>query len=199
MVQIKNCDSEHLNCNWNRKMLVRYLAYFSPYMILSSISLILLRIWTGRSSFIIAYSVFLPIFFILIRPLLQCSHCLYYREKKFIEPIPKIWRFNFRSMNNFEKIIYLIGLSFFQIFPLSAQTVGLIFLSNNFDTATKWKLIVFAIIVFLTFALNLSFIINLSTKLCTRCIHFSCPMNKVPEDIKNKFHQSNPDFAIIKS
>jgi hypothetical protein len=198
MVQRDICDSENLNCNWNKNLLVRYLIFFSPYMIISTISLILLRIWTGRSSFIITYSIFLPIFFILFRPLVQCSHCPYYKEKKFMEPIPKIWKFNFRSMTNFEKISYLIGLSFFQIFPLSAQIVGIISLINRSDNANQWNIVIFSLVMFLTLVLNLSFILNLSTKLCIRCIHFSCPMNRVKQEIKNKFIESNPDFENIK-
>lgn len=195
MVQKYICETEHLNCRWNRNLLISYLVYFSPYMMVSTISLILLRIWTGKSSFILTYSIFLPIFFVLFRPLIQCSHCPYYKEKKFMEPIPKIWKFNFRAMNNFEKTSYMIGLSFFQIFPLSAQIVGLVFLIDNFEIVTRWKIIVFSFIILITLILNISFVANLYTKLCTRCIHFSCPMNRVPESIKIKFVDTNPDYG----
>lgn len=39
---------EHLNCNWSRKLLVSYLSIFSPYMMVSTTGLVLLRIWTGK-------------------------------------------------------------------------------------------------------------------------------------------------------
>jgi hypothetical protein len=30
---------------------------------------------------------------------------------------------------------------------------------------------------------------------CTRCYHLSCPVNRVPEEVKVVFYQNYPDFA----
>ncbi|NPD89945.1 MAG: hypothetical protein HGN29_14630 [Asgard group archaeon] len=189
--------SEKLNCNWNRKLLLSYLSYLSPYMLISTIGLVLLKIWTGKNSFIITYSIFLPIFFVLFRPLIQCSHCPYYKEKRFIDPLPKIWKFNFRPMNNFERISYLVGLGFFLVLPLTAQFIGLGFLINNLVIFNNWKIIVYSLIILTTFILNLFFIFNLYTKLCTCCIHFSCPLNRVSKEVKNEFENLYPEYEIM--
>ena len=196
---INQSFSEKLNCNWNRKLLLSYLSFLSPYMFISTVSLVLLRIWTGKSSFIITYSIFLPIFFVLFRPLVQCSHCPYYKEKKFLEPLPKIWKFNLRPMNKYESISYLVGLGFFLMFPLTAQFIGLSFMISSVNITSNWKIILFSIIIFCTFVLDLFFIINLYTKLCTHCIHFSCPMNRVSEEIVREFLEIHPEYQIIKS
>lgn len=191
-------SSEKLNCKWNRKLLLSYLSFLSPYMLISTIGLVLIRIWTGKRSFIITQSIFLLLFFVLFRPLVQCSHCPYYKEKKFLDPLPKIWKFKLRPMNSFEKASYLVGLGFFIIFPLIAQFIGLSFMISNMDTTVNWKIILFSTIIFITIILDLFFTINLYTKLCTRCIHFSCPLNRVSAAVVAKFVVIHPEYEAIK-
>jgi hypothetical protein len=102
-------------------------------------------------------------------------------------------------MNQIEVISYLIGLGFFLIFPLIAQSVGLRFILKHIEIFLPWNVYLFVSLMVLTMICSIFFIINLSKKLCTRCIYFSCPLNRVPKEIIVQFIEINPEYSILKS
>ena len=121
--ECSNCEVEtKLNCKWERKLLWQFYCVFSPYLFVSSTGMILFRYWSGIRVYSIIYTSFLVVYFLVIRLKVLCSHCPYYQQKKFMEPLPKIWKYQSKPMNLLEKIINFTGHFFFLLFPATIQS-----------------------------------------------------------------------------
>ena len=186
-----------VNCKWNRKLLASYLAIMSPYMITSMISTLLIRLWTERVVFSIIYGSFLVIFFIFIRTKILCSHCPYYKEKRFLDPLPKIWKYSPRPMNQTEKIITSIGMLFFLIFPVSSQAYGAWNIITNLERMMTWQISIYFTFMALTIFTAMFFVLNLTSNFCIRCINFACPLNRVTKEVVDKYLELNKELKTI--
>ncbi len=189
------CDL--VNCKWNRKLLANYLAIMFPYMITSLISMTLIRLWTGKLAFTLTYGIFLIIFFVFIRTKVLCSHCPYYKDKRFLDPLPKIWKYNPKPMSRIEVIITSIGMIFFLIFPAISLAYGLWYILEKQEEILIWQITIFGIFMGLTIIFALFYILKLSNSFCTRCINFACPMNRVPKDIVSKYLEVDTELGKI--
>lgn len=124
------------------------------------------------------------IFFGYVEALVLCRHCPHYAEEGFIlrchanYGLPKIPRFDPRPLTGIEKAVFLGYVSvlvfyYVPFFVLSGQWLLFVL--------TSWALLVW----FWT----------LVRTQCTRCYHLSCPLNRVPADIRHKFFDNYPAFA----
>jgi hypothetical protein len=124
------------------------------------------------------------IFFGYVEALVLCRHCPHYAEEGFLLTchanygLPKIPPFSPRPLNRIEGIVFLgyvavLMLYYLPFFLVSKQWLLLII--------TSWALVVW----FWT----------LVRTQCTRCYHISCPLNRVPEDIRREFFNHYPAFS----
>lgn len=124
------------------------------------------------------------IFFIYVEALILCRHCPHYAEDGFTLKchanwgLPKIPGFNPYPANKAEKVIWLLYVAvlflfYIPFFVISQQWLLL--------AITSWALLAWAWTVLRT--------------QCTRCYNLSCPVNRVPDDVKERFFSHYPEFA----
>ena len=179
-----NCEAEtKLNCKWERKLLWQFYNVFSPYLLISTTGMILFRYWSGIRVYSIIYTSFLVVYFLVIRLKVLCSHCPYYQQKKFMEPLQKIWKYQSKPMNLLEKTINLTGHFFFLLFPTTIQSYGIWFLLTKVSDLKNHQLIVSSVFLGVTILTGIYYVIGLASKLCTRCVNLHCPQNRVPKNL----------------
>jgi hypothetical protein len=120
--------------------------------------------------------------FIEIR--VMCSHCPHYAENGSSLKCwanygaPKIWKYRPGPMTFWEKVIFFSGFALVWGYPLFFLILDLqIFL---------------LIVYILTTA---GFFMTLSTFLCSQCMNFACPMNRVKDEVRRDFLKRNPIIA----
>jgi hypothetical protein len=133
-----------------------------------------LAVWVGLA----------VLFFGYIEALVLCRHCPHYAEKGFLLRchanwgLPKIPKFNPRPLNFWEKVIWLfyVAVLFLYYIPF-------------FIMSQQWLLLVLT-----TTALFVA-IWTLQRTQCSRCYNLSCPINRVPDDVKKAFFKNYPIFC----
>jgi len=124
------------------------------------------------------------LFFGYVEALVLCRHCPHYAEDGFLLKChansgrPKIPPFDPRPMNRIEKAIWLAYVA-----------VLLLWYVPFFIASGQWLLLGLT-----TWALIAGCWMVQRTK-CTRCYHLSCPVNRVPEEVRQGFFENYPEFA----
>jgi hypothetical protein len=155
---------------------VLFMSFFIPFlagMILGGHRTALL-VWFGLAA----------VFFIYVEARILCRHCPHYAEEGFLLQchanwgLPKIPKFDPRPLSRFEKVAWLVW-------------VAVLFLYHVpfFVAAGQWLLLVIT-----TWAVIADAWI-LQRKMCTRCYNLSCPVNRVPEEVRTAFFENYPAFA----
>jgi hypothetical protein len=150
--------------------------FFIPFVA----GMILGGYWLGLGLWLLLAAVF----FGYVEALVLCRHCPHYAEEGFFlrchanYGLPKIPAFSPRPLTRGEEIVFLayvgvLGLYYVPFFVLSRQWLLLLI--------TSWALV--------TWAWTL-----LRTQ-CTRCYHVFCPLNRVPEPLREEFFEHYPEFA----
>jgi hypothetical protein len=140
-------------------------------------------ILSGYGMLLIIWILYMIFFLQIWENRILCSHCPYYAENGRIlrcranYGLFKLWRYNPYPMSWWERFQFLIGVGIFVGFPMPW-----IFLGGQFLLLT---LSLIGAIVFL---------LVLITKLCTRCVNFSCPLNRVSTKLIEKFLVQNPQM-----
>ena len=95
-------------------------------------------------------------------------------------------------MKRYEKIGSTLGFVLIGLVPILSQLFSIwFFLSNNPNSSLILVLGLFGVLL----ATILSFIMFYSLFLltfCSRCINFSCPFNKVPQNLVDEYLNRNP-------
>ena len=94
-------------------------------------------------------------------------------------------------MKKFERILLIIGFSFFGIVPLAGQIPSIIAIAANLPIE---RAIFITLIVLLgTSVIGIIFGFTfLFTQICTKCVNFSCPFNKVPKELIDAYLDKSP-------
>ena len=130
------------------------------------------------------FIVFYLFFFCFFEIKVLCSHCPYYAEDSKILHCfanygsPKIWKYNPEPMNAYEKT----GLAF------TFLCVASLFLYPTYVFFANG----FYVIALILHVDVISFFVILTTYLCTRCPNFSCPFNRVQDEVADQFLEKNP-------
>lgn len=152
------------------------IGFFIPFLA----GMVIGGFWLGLAVWVV-----LAVFFLVyVEALVLCRHCPHYAEEGFTLSchanfgLPKIPRFSPRPLSRVEKIFFpgyvaVLGLFYVPFFVLSRQWLLL--------TITTWAVI--------TWAWTL-----LSTQ-CTRCCNVSCPLDRVPANVREKFFNNYPAFS----
>jgi len=173
-----NCGlSDKLVCHFNIKQLFGFLFVVSPSFIIAGIIII-----KFNPFLLFPWIVLILSYFGFVEIRVMCSHCPHYAESE-IKTLkcwanygsPKLWKYRPGPMSLNEKIIFYLGFTIILIYPIT-----FFILENSYIFLGLY----FVFIVLSKLALNKYY--------CTHCINFSCPLNNVNEEIRNKFFSKNP-------
>ena len=124
------------------------------------------------------------VFFGYVEALILCRHCPHYAEKGFLLRchanwgLPKIPKISRRPLNTLEKVTWLIYVA-----------VLFLYYIPFFIVAEQWLLLI------LTSSALVVAGWTLQRTQCNRCYNFSCPINRVPENVRDAFFKNYPEFS----
>ena len=133
-----------------------------------------LALWVGLAG----------LFFGYVEALVLCRHCPHYAEEGFLlrchanTGLPKIPRFDPRPMNRTEQAVWLLLVA-----------VLFLYYVPFFVVSQQWLLLV------LTTWAGVVWAWTMQRTQCTRCYHLSCPVNRVPGEVREAFFRNFPDFV----
>jgi hypothetical protein len=133
-----------------------------------------LAVWIGLAA----------LFFGYVEAWALCRHCPHYAEAGFLlrchanRGLPKIPRFDPRPMSRGEQVIWLLY-------------VAVLFLYHVpfFIASRQWLLLALTTWAAIVWAWTMQ------RTQCTRCYHLSCPVNRVPDDVRAGFFRCYPRFG----
>ncbi|MFX0182900.1 MAG: hypothetical protein ACFE95_07445 [Candidatus Hodarchaeota archaeon] len=192
-----NCTNRtDLDCKWDIKHLIRFYTIDLPFFIPVALGLILTVLWTGNWLGIIIYAMFWVFFFGFFEIRVLCRHCPYYSEEGKIlhclanHGLLKIWKYEPGPMNRQEKLGLLIGFILFLGIPISIITFTTLTLTE--EGTEPFFVLIMGTLSILSIGGALVSARNLTTKVCTRCVNFSCPLNCVPKQVVDSYLMRNP-------
>jgi hypothetical protein len=168
-----------LLCVHTPKDLIDFYVLFLGWVIPFLSGMIIGKFWIGLASWI-GLAI---IFFGYVEAFVLCRHCPHYAEKGYFLRchanwgLPKIPKFNPRPLNLWEKLMWLfyvaaLFLYYIPFFIISKQWL-LLLLTTTALFVSAW---------------------TLQRTQCNRCYNLSCPINKVPDDVKKGFFRNYPIF-----
>lgn len=156
--------------------LIKFFLFALPAFIIAGIGL-----FQRNPVLIIPYALMAVSYFGFIEIKTMCSHCPHYAEPDLRAlkcwanyGSPKIWRYKPGPMSLLEKIIFFTGLVLIIAYPA-------VFI---------WTTNILLLILYSGAILNGLLFLNLF--LCTHCMNFACPLNRVKPDIRKRFFAKNP-------
>ncbi|MFE3845458.1 hypothetical protein ACFL1L_01175 [Thermoplasmatota archaeon] len=195
---IKCKNNYKIHCKINIKHTILSMFVIGLFLTVSIIGLFYIGIITGIWWMLIAFIIFIFLFFIIIEPRITCSHCPYYAEKRFRFNCtgnmitPKIWKYHPEPINKYEKAVTFIGFVFLGGFPLSSELFGIWFLYSNGFNILNQSFLGLVFIFISTIIICLIFFVLFLLIYCPRCINFSCFFNKVSKSIVDEYLRKNP-------
>ena len=175
--ECENCLlNNELNCYFELKKLLSFIGVFSLFAVPSILGLIL----SDYALYLIGWFIFWIIFFEFWEIRILCSHCPFYaQEGRTIRCIAnygslKLWSYHPEPISRIEKLQLFIGFLILFGYPLLFLLL-----------ARQYFFLILSII-------GLScFTIFLLTIKCSKCVNFSCPLNRVSKDVVNDFLKRN--------
>lgn len=168
---------DEVTCHFSQGQLIKFLVVAFPAFIIGGIGSYLFAWWALLIFIALIFAYFL---FTEIR--VMCSHCPHYAEPSTRTltcwanyGAPKIWKYRPGPMSFWEKLIFLTGMFVVFTAPILFMVLG-----EHFIMLAVY-------IFFLLFGLAMLF-----SFLCTRCMNFACPFNRVKSDMREKFFALNP-------
>lgn len=162
-----------LICVHTPKDLIDFYVLFMGWVIPFLAGMIIGKFWIGLA----------VIFFGYVEALVLCRHCPHYAEKGFLLRchanwgLPKIPKFNPLPLNFLEKVIWILYVAVLFLYYVPFFIIGhqwlLLLLTSTALFVATW---------------------TLQRTQCNRCYNLSCPINKVPDDVKKTFFENFPLF-----
>jgi hypothetical protein len=177
----EGCEIEgKLLCIHTQKDLIDFYVLFIGWVIPFFAGMIIGKFWKGLA----VWAGLAVLFFGYIEALVLCRHCPHYAEKGFLLRchanwgLPKIPGFSPRPLNFWEKAIWLfyVAVLFLYYIPF-------------FIMSQQWLILV------LTTTALITAVWTLQRTQCNRCYNLSCPVNRVPDDVKKAFFKNYPAFC----
>jgi hypothetical protein len=135
----------------------------------------------GFGWYLLLWLVYSGLFFFVWEARVLCRHCPYWAEEGRTlrchanYGVIKIWKYEPGPMSRWEKIQFSIGGILWMGFPFPFLLLGHEYLMA---------------LIGLSAAISGGFALRKYT--CSRCIHFSCPMNTVPKELVDIYLRRNP-------
>jgi hypothetical protein len=170
---------QDVHCHFCGQDLLRFLGIAMPAFLIGGVGIVQVDGWLLLPWLIIALSYF---GFIEIR--VMCSHCPHYAEVGGTLKCwanygsPKVWKYRPGPMTRTENIIFFAGLVAVFGYPVIWLVVG-----------QSWLLLVL-------FALTTTGgFLAMQQTMCSQCMNFACPLNRVGPATREKFWARNPCIA----
>jgi hypothetical protein len=187
-----------LACKWDKKILSGFHGIAWPAIITSIFGMVMVGFITGAWWPIITFIVYFFLMFGILEIRFLCSHCPYYAEDgKVLHCLAnhgsyKIWRYHPEPLNKFEQfMMYFLISTIFFLFSLSVVGYGIRYLSVNYHVYGLITLLGMIGITLASVTTSLSFVATLKLFFCTKCVNFSCPLNRVPKPVIDEYLKKN--------
>lgn len=168
-----------LQCRFNKNDLLSFLILFGPF----ALAAIGGTIRAGYGWWLLGWLFYALFFFFVWEARVLCRHCPFWAEGDRIlhchanYGVIKIWKYQPGPMSKLEKIQFLAGAFILIAFPFPFMLMGGEFLLGA-----------------IAFTVAISFFYNLIRNTCTRCVNFSCPLNKTPKPVIDAYLLRNPEI-----
>lgn len=195
-----NCDEcknqGKIDCKLDKKQQKMSMLVVFSSVIIGTYSLFIVGKITDIWWILIFYIIFILLFFFVIETRINCTHCPYYAEnKRHLDCpgnnfFPKIWKYNPKPINAYEKIGSLAGFVLMSAIPIFSLLYCLWLLINS-----NTEIVMIYVVSGILLATILSFLTFYSLFLltfCSKCINFSCAFNKVPKELVDEYLKRNP-------
>ena len=191
-----DCElQERLDCRWEKSLLIRFYKAGGFAIASAIIAFIIVGLFISWIPLLI-YLIFWIFFFGFFEIRVLCNHCPYYAEEGRIlhclanHGTIKVWKYHPEPLNLFEKLGFLAGAVFFVFFPLLTEIFGVFSIWNQENK--QILLLIFIVLAVVSFLGGIYFFYLLRSKICPKCINFSCPLNKVPKELVDAYLKRNP-------
>ena len=134
----------------------------------------------GYAVYLIGYGAFWVFFFGFLEIRILCSHCPFYAEKSFVlhcpanYGLPKLWRYYPEPMKQWEKVTLLVCFAFLFGYPFPFLILGRQY-----------------VLLGITCYALLLWLFVMQKNVCSRCVNFSCPLNRVPKKMIDDYLRHN--------
>jgi hypothetical protein len=169
-----------LMCVHTPRDLMDFWVIFMSYAIPFFAGMIIGKFWLGLA----AWFGLAALFFGYVEALVLCRHCPHYAEEGFTLKchanwgLPKLPGFDPRPLSKIEQVGWLVYVA-----------VLFLWYVPFFVVSQQWFLL--GLTTWATFAASWT----LQRTKCTRCYNLSCPINRVPQDVRRVFFKNYPEFA----
>ncbi|MGC9516721.1 MAG: hypothetical protein ACP5C3_03370 [Methanomicrobiales archaeon] len=147
---------------------------------------------------LIAYIAFYPIFLGIFEIRFLCSHCPYYSEEGNVlhclanHGSLKIWKYQPGPMNSVERgLMYLTFAIILVIMPGAIYGYLLWIILANLFLYGNLVLIMVVGLAIITIAAELGWLFVMYNYLCSKCVNFSCPFNRVSKKRVDEYLKKN--------
>ncbi|NPE08745.1 MAG: hypothetical protein GNW80_10735 [Asgard group archaeon] len=170
----------------------------SPALLITFGSVIVGGVFTGIWWPIGVLLGYFTVFFIVETRIL-CSHCPYYsREGVMLHCLAnhgfiRFYRYHPEPMNLFERVLLIIGFVLFGTLPLAGQIPSIVRIASNLPAETTFFITLLVLLGVSVIGVIFSFTF-LFTRICIKCVNFSCPFNQVPKELVDSYLNKNPDM-----
>ena len=185
---IMTCESEscddcairnNVHCHFSLKDWLYFMLISFPSFLLGGVG-----IFHSNGWLLIPWLIIIIAFFGFIEIRVMCSHCPHYAEPSTSLKCranygsPKLWKYRPGPMTINEKLIFFGGFAVVWGYPLPILIPGEQF-----------------ILLLLYSVATIGFFIVLIVFMCSRCMNFACPINRVDKNVRDQFFSKNPIAA----
>jgi hypothetical protein len=192
---------EELNCRYDDELVKCFRRTHFPFRAAQFLVAGAAAFSTGLWWTFILFAILIVLNFTVIESWYLCRHCPFYeKEGETLECItlkglPRIWKFEPKPMTRMGKMGMMAVGGFIDIFPLlvSAYATWYLF-SSGADLLVIGLMAGLTILALVTAGYLEKF---LRVNFCEKCVNLSCIMNKVPDELKEKYLEKNPEWRKI--
>lgn len=173
----RDCSiSDSIQCHFGPSDLFHFYLIAVPSFLVGGAGILA----SGLTPLLIWVAIFVG-FFNLVENRVMCSHCPHYAEEgKTLKcwanyGSPRIWKYRPGPMSITEKVLFLSGFVVVWGYPLGFLVAG-----------GTWYLLGLYVL------LTTGFFVTLKKSFCSRCMNFACPLNGVPDPVRQEFWKYNP-------
>ena len=185
-----------LNCKYDDGLVRCFRKRHLPFTVFGYIVLGTAWLLTGLWWTFLLYALVQLMNFTFIETLFLCRHCPFYEKEGqtltciTLKGLPRQWTFDLSPMSRFDRIGMTIVGGLMDLFPLLVGLYASWFLLSTGADILFTILMIGLTVIFLIAIGYLEKYIG--ENYCEKCVNFSCMMNKVPDELKEKFLSINP-------
>jgi hypothetical protein len=184
---------DDLNCRFDEELVRCFRNRHYPFRALQLIVVTMTSLLVG-----FLFAIVLILNFTVIETYYLCRHCPFYeKEGKTLQCItlkgmPRIWKFNPTPIKRSGKIGMAVIGGFIDLFPIVITAYATwTMISTGADVSQVILYAGLTVIALIAAGYLGKF---LGDNYCTKCVNLSCMMNKVPEELKQRYLEKNPEM-----